>query len=291
MSNDMISPNAGLVVGAELEAMLGNATMLMASGLVPQRFKNPEAVVITAMYGRGLGLDFTASIAEVYIVNGVPSCSSKIQQGIIKKREPGCKIRIIEQVETICRVSIQRANEDEAQPFQYTIEEAKKAGLLSKSTWQKHPVDMLTARALTRAFRSTCMDLLGGFGHTPEELEEVATFDPKKVTKRAGMPKKGDTVDAMHEIKQDASIKMAEAVDAEITAVDVESEVVEEKHNVTVISGLTKELKGTDQQDLAELIYDSFREKNAEDQETLAKGYEIFEKRKQELGGSGDNKD
>jgi len=62
--------------------------------------------------------------------------------------------------------------------------------------------------------------------------------------------------------------------------------VVEGKHfNQAVIDQLTKELKGTDKQDLAEMIYDAFREKNGQDQETLAKGYEIFEKRKQELGG------
>ncbi len=255
-----IPSNSGLMVGPELEAMLGNAQMLMASGLVPSRFKNPEAVAITAMYGRALGLDFATSIAEVYVVNGIPSASAKMQMGVVKHREPECQIKIIEQTDTICKITIKRKHDDEPQAYQWTIEEAKQANLLHKDNWKKHPADMLTARCLTRGFRSSCMDLLGGFGYAPDELEESRpTFDPTKIKK--AIPKKAP-----------------EAVKIEV----VKPEVVKDQQ---ALKGLVKELEATDQTSLAEMIYDEFRDKHSEEPETLVEAYDVFQKRMKELEG------
>ena len=277
-----VAPNTGLLVGSDLDAMLNNAGLFMASGLVPSRFKTTEAVVITAMYGRGLGLDFATSLAEVYIVNGIPSCSSKIQLGVIKHKEPECQIKILEQTDRICKISIKRKHDDEAQPFQYTIDEAKVAGLLSKTPWKNHPTDMLTARALTRGFRSTCMDLIAGFGHTAEELEDVK---PKAEAPTGKIPKQGDAggfvgpADILAKVTKDMNVT------------DVEVEEVEAPPNKKALEDLSLEMKGTDQKDLVEMIYDAFREKHSEDKETLAEGYDLFELRKAELESKDANKD
>jgi len=229
--------NSGLVVGEELDAMMGNARLLLASGLLPKRFNNPESVVVAGIYGKGLGLDFMTSANEVYIVNGAPSCSSKIMLGVVRHREPQCQIKILEQTDQVCKISIQRKHDNDPQAFQYTIEEAAKANLMHKDNWKKHPVDMLTARCMTRAFRSTCMDLLGGFGYTPEELEEVKpSFDASKVKKR-GIPKK---------------------VDADIVVIPEEAEAVSDgvKINQKALTGLVAEFKSTDQPGLVEMIHD-----------------------------------
>ena len=52
-----------------------------------------------------------------------------------------------------------------------TMEDAKRAGLLGKTSWQRYPEDMLFARALSRGARRFCPDALGGAIYTPEELE------------------------------------------------------------------------------------------------------------------------
>jgi len=257
--------NSGLVIGAELDAMLGNAKLLLASGLLPKRFNNPESVVVAAIYGKGLGMDFMTAASEVYIVNGSPSCSSKIMLGVVKHREPKCQIKILEQSDTLCHMSIKRLHDDDYQDFKYTIEDAQKAGLLSKTPWKNHPTDMLTARCFTRMFRATCMDLLGGFGHTPDELEDSTrpVFDVSKVKKK-GIPK-GQVVEVeVEEVKEEKPVKVA------------------------AIKTLTNELKATDKIALVEMISDSFREKHGDSPETLVVGYEIFQERLKELNG-GDN--
>ncbi len=270
MSNSlMIAGNTGLLLEDEYEAVLRNVKLMITSGTLPGRYKNPEQAIIAYQYGKELKLPFMTAMSEIFVVDGTPGCSAKIMLGIIKRDVPEAKIVIIKNDDTGCWLTGWRPGDDEPTPFSFTIEEAKRWGLVNKKNWVKDPKGMCRNRASSMMGRFMFMDVLGGFGYTVDELEEASvTFNAKKLSKPKGMPKKGDT-------------PTEEVTDVEAEEVDV----THEKYNVTVINGLTKELKGTDQQDLAELIYDTFREKNAEDQETLAKGYEIFEKRKQEIGG------
>jgi hypothetical protein len=55
----------------------------------------------------------------------------------------------------------------------FTMEEARRAGLTSKSVWQAYPSDLLFARAMTRGIRRFAPDLLAGsVSYTAEEVGE-----------------------------------------------------------------------------------------------------------------------
>jgi hypothetical protein len=52
---------------------------------------------------------------------------------------------------------------------------ARKAGLTSNSTWQKHPVAMLSARAITEAVRACYPACLSGVSEENEVTEITGT--------------------------------------------------------------------------------------------------------------------
>ena len=60
----------------------------------------------------------------------------------------------------------------------FTMEDAKRAALLSNQTWQKYPQHMLYWRALAAAARKHCADAIAGsFTHLIEELDEKASYN------------------------------------------------------------------------------------------------------------------
>lgn len=65
--------------------------------------------------------------------------------------------------------------ENENLEMSFTIEEAKKAGLVrSGGAWEKHPADMLRARLISKAVRMICPEAVAGV-YTPEEMGDIST--------------------------------------------------------------------------------------------------------------------
>lgn len=67
--------------------------------------------------------------------------------------------------------------------FEWTIEMAKTAGLISNPTWQKFPRQMLTARLVSEAVRTMLPGVVCGI-YTPEEVQDFDTV-PEKTTRKA----------------------------------------------------------------------------------------------------------
>lgn len=60
---------------------------------------------------------------------------------------------------------------------EFTIEDARRAGLLDKDNWKRYPRSMLFARALTAGARWYTPDLFDGPAYTPDELDEQPPLD------------------------------------------------------------------------------------------------------------------
>lgn len=56
----------------------------------------------------------------------------------------------------------------------YDLDDAKKAGLLGKGSWQNNPRAMLDARATSGAGRRYFADVLAGMSYTPEEIRDFS---------------------------------------------------------------------------------------------------------------------
>ena len=89
--------------------------------------------------------------------------------GLIFKNCQGATIHYLENTPQKCVIEAKRPG-GKASQFEFTIEQAQKANLLSKDSWRNYPSAMLRARAVSMTARALFPDAIMGCGYTPEEL-------------------------------------------------------------------------------------------------------------------------
>jgi hypothetical protein len=153
----------------EWQMIKEQATMLVTTGFLPASIKTPEQAIAIALKGRELGIPPMQAFAHIHIIQGKPTISAELQLALIFKNCPGAVINYEETNGHCCVIMAKRPN-GSAVRFSFTIDEAKKAGLLSKDSWNKYPSAMLRARAISIAARALFADAIMGCSYTPEEL-------------------------------------------------------------------------------------------------------------------------
>lgn len=169
-----IKAASGLVPTTMAEVM--ELSELMAkSEMVPKIYQNkPGNVVVAILAGHPLGLNPFAACQSFAVINGTPSLFGDALLGIVKGSGllPSIKESISDDGQ-VATCYIQRRGEDVVCRT-FTMEEAKKAGLLTKQgPWQAYPKRMLQMRARAFALRDVFPDVLRGVG-LAEEQEDVA---------------------------------------------------------------------------------------------------------------------
>ena len=261
-SGDML----GMLSEVQLAQLTTHANIFWKSGFCPKKFDNPESIVITAMYGREIGMSFMQALTDIHVIDGIPSLSAPGQGGVIRQRLPAAKIVLLEQNEMVCRISMWRPGMDEPQEFSYTIEDAGRANLTGKDNWIYNPTDMLTWRCSTRGYRFIFKDILGSFGHTPEELYELRSRTP--------MP-------ALPAAAPTGGIPKVDPAEAEAAAgIPEDDKPAADPHE---LDGLDSELQAAETPSQADVAYDDWRARNKDKPSTLVDGYKIYTKFLEEL--------
>lgn len=150
---------------------------------VPERYrKSPTGVsdALAATYvGREIGVGPFTSAYEIYMVNGQASMSAKLMLACVWRA--GHKITAIIE-ETQSTIKCWRRIDGElvhVGDVTFTIEDAHRAGLMGKGTYNSYPKTMLTWRAVTWACRLYYSDVVLGVGLVPEEVGyDEAPVDP-----------------------------------------------------------------------------------------------------------------
>ncbi len=142
----------------------------LKSGLLPTSVKTPEAAAIIALKGWELGLKPLVSFAYISVVNGRPTCAAELMLAEIRRVYPKAIVKITVSTDTECVIQAKRPEEEALTEFKWTIEDARKAGLLGKDNWKNYPADMLFARTITRMKRRLFPEVLMGVDYVPEEL-------------------------------------------------------------------------------------------------------------------------
>jgi hypothetical protein len=173
--NQVTSPiraamSPGMVV-TSLQDVMAIGKILAASRFFKDADTESKAVA-KILRGWELGIPPVASLENIHVMDGKTSLSVHLvsatidQSGMYRKR-------VIETTNSLCIIEFHAKLDGSWQEVghsQFTIEDAKLAGLLGKTNWQKYPKAMLYARALTQGARLYCSSVFLGHIYVPEEL-------------------------------------------------------------------------------------------------------------------------
>lgn len=143
--------------------------MMMRSGFFGVR--KPEEAMAKIAMGRDLGLSDTAALTGIHVIQGKPVLSSGAIAAAVKRsgrydylvREKSSQRCVIEFFDV-------RGERESLGVEEFTIEDAKAAGVLGNPTWKKFPKAMLFARAITSGYRTHCPDVFDCSVYDAEEL-------------------------------------------------------------------------------------------------------------------------
>lgn len=183
-----------------IKGMMDEAKLYLASGFLPDTIKNPEQVVVIMAVARDLQIPPMYALNSINVIRGKPCQSAELMRALIFRKHPDAIFDIIEHTDKICCVRAARPN-NKPQKFSYTIEQAKRAGLTSKTSWQQYPEALLLARVTSVIARAIFPDVLMGVSYTPEELGVEIDMNGKVVEYQV-LPedKNAPTIQAFEEI-------------------------------------------------------------------------------------------
>ena len=174
--------------------------------------KNPEMAFAKMMAGAELGFGPFASISGVDIIQGRPALSARLIASAVKASDKYDFI-VQDHSDKLCKIeffeySLDRSNKESIGTSEFTIEDAKKAGLTNRDNWKKYPRNMLYARAISNGVRWHCPDIFHGGAYTHEELgveDPVESGEPVEVDSYV-VSDVNDTPDYEHEqVKEEVS--------------------------------------------------------------------------------------
>ena len=160
----------------QLEAQNKMADAFAASGMFPD-IKSKAQAFVKIQAGHELGLPPFYSMQHFVIINGKVTIDAQAM-GFLVKRSGRYDYRVDETTDTRCEITFyerESLGKGEIGKSVFTIEDAKRAGLLNKGPWATYPKAMLFARALSQGSRMHCPDATGG-AYVTEELESSPSY-------------------------------------------------------------------------------------------------------------------
>jgi len=147
------------------------ARVLFKSGLVPRALTTPEAVFYVIAAGRELGFSVVQSLRSLHIIDGKLVMSADLMVGQVLRSGLAEYFVLIESTDKVATYETKRRDAPAPTRMSYTIEQATRAGLVSKQNWKLHTEAMLRARCAAALARAVYPDALQGM-YDPDEAEE-----------------------------------------------------------------------------------------------------------------------
>jgi hypothetical protein len=114
----------------------------------------------------------------LYHIDGKVTLSSQFMNMLILKA--GHSADINELNNERCVIHFKRKDSDKIIPYEYTISDAQKAGLVDKDNWRKNPKDMLFSRCLSSGARKILPDAFMSPCYLHGDIEENKNEDSKE---------------------------------------------------------------------------------------------------------------
>lgn len=154
----------------DLRTQMDAAMRFVQSGLLPSSIKTPQQALTIMQVGREIGVPPTYALRNIHVVNGKPVISAELLMALIRRTYGASAIRVGKTTSDVCVVQYREQGWDGVSEYEFSIEDAKRAGLVGKGgPWQQYPGAMLRARAISAVARMAFPEAIAGL-YTPEEL-------------------------------------------------------------------------------------------------------------------------
>lgn len=128
---------------------------------------------VRILAGRELGIGPVASLRSIEIVRGNLSIRSHLMAAMIK-RSSRYNYRVTTSTDDKCIIEFLE-NGEACGTSEFTLDDAKRAGIATGDSWKKYPKTMLYNRAMSQGARMYCPDIfLGGVFYENEIIEAEA---------------------------------------------------------------------------------------------------------------------
>jgi hypothetical protein len=166
----------------EIQTLQQIGAMAIKTGFLPSSIKTPEQAIIIALKGKELGIPPFQAFSQISIVQGKPTISAELMLALVYKNVQSAEINFVQSDNTTCIIEARRNNAHKFSRFEFSINDAKNAGLLDKDNWRKYTAAMLRARGITAMARAIFSDAIAGVSYTPEELGADVNEDGEVIT-------------------------------------------------------------------------------------------------------------
>jgi len=164
------------IVAADDSALGQIADRMIASSMVPRGLNRGDVMVCVA-YAERLGIHWTQAFSSIAIINSRPSIwgrallglcrSSGVFEDIEESYDSGDG-KDPDKAKAVCIVT---RKGEKPKRYEFSIADAKRAGLWDKSIWRQYPKRMLQMRARGYALTDTYADVLCGLCVAEELIE------------------------------------------------------------------------------------------------------------------------
>ena len=152
----------------EIEAMSRVAKAMAISGMF-QDATDVSKAFVKIQAGKELGIPAFASMTSIHVIKGKPVIGANMIATLIKN-DPRYDYKIKKLDNKECVIAFFE-NGERVEDSSFTIDDAKAAGLLTNTTWQKYPRNMLFSRAISNGARWYTPGIFGGSPvYTPDEM-------------------------------------------------------------------------------------------------------------------------
>lgn len=152
------------------------AQRLQRTDFVPDALKGkPEAVLACILAGAEVGVSPMQSLSKIHVIKGRPAMAAELMRAIVLRE--GHELWIEEQSSERVILVGQRKGSQRETRMTWTLDDARRAKLLSNPSWQNYPAAMLLARATAALCRAIFPDVLAGISYTIEELQDGDVID------------------------------------------------------------------------------------------------------------------
>lgn len=154
----------------EARAAHSLAVSLCKTPFAGQFKDDPAGATAAILRGAEVGLTPVTSLAAFDLIQGQPAPKAMTLRALVQSH--GHRLDIIEATDLVARARYRRGDENEWKETEFTIEDARRLGLVNKDNWKRQPRTMLEARVTSKAARLVASDVILGIGYSSEELAD-----------------------------------------------------------------------------------------------------------------------